>query len=77
MHFGVEILSSDGDLIQGTVLADGGDQPVPFFGWLELLRLLEPRGSSSPPLEFRRAPTGSGATSSPTSLTEPTGESRR
>lgn len=39
--------------VHGEVLVEGADAPVPFWGWLELVRLLEP-----PPPPTGPAPRG-------------------
>ncbi len=40
MRFIVELHPVD-QRVEGTVACDGPDEPCPFTGWLELLRLLE------------------------------------
>lgn len=46
MRFVVEVVPTAGGRVEGTVLCQGRGQPVPFCGWLGLLRLLEPGGKS-------------------------------
>ena len=45
MRFVVEVLPTADGRVEGTVLCQGRAQPVSFYGWLDLLRLLEPGGA--------------------------------
>lgn len=42
-RFVVEIRPTDDGRVVGTVGRPGSADPVPFSGWMDLLRLLEPR----------------------------------
>jgi len=47
----LDLLPSPADRVTGTLITEGAGAPVPFDGWLELMRLLETVRSdpSSPP----------------------------
>jgi hypothetical protein len=42
----VELHHTNDEGVHGAVIPDGGGEPQPFTGWLELLRVLEALGSS-------------------------------
>ena len=46
MRFVVDVVPTDDGRVEGTVRRQGLGRPVPFCGWLDLLRLLEPAGSA-------------------------------
>lgn len=41
MHLTLDLDTSATDRLSGTVTHDGQAEPVPFDGWLDLMRLLE------------------------------------
>ena len=53
MRFVVEILPVEAQRVEGTLIREGFDHPVPFCGWLELLRLLQPVQGARPSLSPR------------------------
>jgi hypothetical protein len=42
VRFVIDVLRTEDDRVEGVVTRDGGETPVRFSGWLELMHVLEP-----------------------------------
>jgi hypothetical protein len=42
VRFLIEVLRTEDDRVEGVVTREGGETPVRFSGWLELMHVLEP-----------------------------------
>ena len=42
MRFVIDVLRTEDDRVEGVVTREGGETPVRFSGWLELMHVLEP-----------------------------------
>jgi hypothetical protein len=42
VRFLIDVLRTEDDRVEGVVTREGGETPVRFSGWLELMHVLEP-----------------------------------
>jgi hypothetical protein len=42
VRFVIDVLRTEDDRVEGVVTREGGETPVRFSGWLELMHVLEP-----------------------------------
>jgi hypothetical protein len=49
VRFLIDVLRTEDDRVEGVVTREGGETPVRFSGWLELMHVLEPAAAHDRP----------------------------